>query len=88
MLSIYILSVLSVGVNDFWIRTSMDHTRNALHKEDMFMAEHLMSQGYKVYLPENSSPDKVVDTESEPPNEETFDEGEKRANPEYHNVQD
>lgn len=61
MFLIYLHFLYTLNTNDFWINTGLCHTKNALHKEDLFMAEHLMSQGYKVYMPENLGADKIVE---------------------------
>lgn len=39
------------NVGDVMIKQGLEHRKDALHKEDLFMAEHLISEGFKVLPP-------------------------------------
>lgn len=47
----YLLS-LFCSQNELLINKGIQHRNEALKKEDLFMAEHLISEGYKVVPPE------------------------------------
>lgn len=49
---LYLLFSFQRSDGDAMVKQGLDHRKEALHKEDLFMAEHLISEGFKVIPPD------------------------------------